>query len=303
MKFYYSEKCLSYHAPGHPESPERLRSTVELLRTKGFRFDAPVPCTEEDLLRVHDPLLIQSVRDVTFSDPDTPALPGIFEHALLAAGSAICAMRSAASGETSFSLMRPPGHHATRSRVMGFCYFNSMAVGSARFLADHPEKKLAILDIDCHHGNGTEDIFLGREGILYVSLHQSPLYPGTGIDSAMNCLNFPLPPFTEEVRYLETLKSACGKVREFHPDIIGVSAGFDTYENDPLAQLKLKASTYKKLGASIAGLNRPLFIVMEGGYAENLSSCVFQFIQGIQNNPESNRFCSISTFVRPAPPP
>ena len=286
MKIFYSEKCLAYHAPGHPESPERLRSTVEDLRAKGYRLEPPVPCTEEDLLWVHDPKMVRSVRDETFYDPDTPALPGIFEHAALAAGSAVCAMRVAAGGGNAFSLMRPPGHHATRHRVMGFCYFNNIAVASARFLADHPGKKIAIIDIDCHHGNGTEDIFLGREGILYVSLHQSPLYPGTGMDSPMNCLNFPLPPFTEEIRYLETLSFACDKILEFHPELIGVSAGFDTYEHDPLAQLKLKISTYEKIGAVIAGMKIPLFIVLEGGYAENLSSCVYQFIKGVQSCPK-----------------
>ena len=286
MKIFYSEKCLAYHAPGHPESPERLRSTVEDLRAKGYRLEPPVACTEEDLLLVHDFGMVRSVRDETFFDPDTPALPGIFEYAALAAGSAVCAMRVAAGGGNAFSLMRPPGHHATRHRVMGFCYFNNIAVASARFLADHPGKKIAIIDIDCHHGNGTEDIFLGREGILYVSLHQSPLYPGTGMDSPMNCLNFPLPPFTEEIRYLETLSFACDKILEFHPELIGVSAGFDTYEHDPLAQLKLKISTYEKIGAVIAGMKIPLFIVLEGGYAENLSSCVYQFIKGIQSCPK-----------------
>jgi acetoin utilization deacetylase AcuC-like enzyme len=282
MEIFYSEKCLTYQAPGHPESPERLRSAASGLKSEGFLLMPPVPCSEADLLLVHDSRMVKAVREGTFFDPDTPALPGIFEHAALAAGSAICAMRVAAGGGCAFSLMRPPGHHATRNRVMGFCYFNNVAVASARFLADHPGKRMAVLDIDCHHGNGTEDIFLGRERILYVSLHQSPLYPGTGLDSAMNCLNFPLPPFTEENIYLGTLKTACKKILEFHPDIIGVSAGFDTYENDPLARLKLKISTYEKIGAEIAGMNRPLFMVMEGGYAENLSDCVYRFIEGIQ---------------------
>ena len=146
-------------------------------------------------------------------------------------------MRSAVAGETAFSLMRPPGHHATRTRVMGFCYFNNIAIASARFLADHPSKRIAIVDIDCHHGNGTEDFALGRDRIFYASLHQSPLYPGTGLESPMNCLNFPLPPFTEETPYLAALETACERIREFNPDILGVSAGFDTYEEDPLTQM------------------------------------------------------------------
>jgi acetoin utilization deacetylase AcuC-like enzyme len=286
MNIFYSASCLDYRSQGHPESPERVCSIVNRLKADGFQFLPPVPCSVEDLLLVHDLQMIQAVRDGTFIDPDTPSLPGIFRHAALAAGSAICAMRDAVGGGTAFSLMRPPGHHATRTRVMGFCYFNNIAVASARFLADYPSKRIAILDIDCHHGNGTEDFALGRDRILYASLHQSPLYPGTGLESPMNCLNFPLPPFTEETPYLATLESACGKVQEFNPELLGVSAGFDTYEEDPLAQMKLKVSTYQKIGGMIARLNLPMFIVLEGGYAENLSLCVRRFIEGIEKGLE-----------------
>lgn len=281
MNIYYSGSCLEYRSPGHPESPERILSTARELESMGFRLMRPVPCAEEDLLLVHDRDMVTAVREGTFFDPDTPPLPGIFEHAKLAAGAAICAMKDAAGRKNAFSLMRPPGHHATRTKVMGFCYFNNIAVAAARYMAGHPGKRLAILDIDCHHGNGTEDFALGREGILYVSLHQSPLYPGTGLESAMNCLNYPLPPFTGEKRYLETLESAVRKISEYGPEILGVSAGFDTYEEDPLARMKLKTAAYREIGAMIAGIGRPLFIVMEGGYAENLSACVRQFIEGI----------------------
>jgi acetoin utilization deacetylase AcuC-like enzyme len=152
MDIFYSPSCLAYRSPGHPESPERIGSTAEFLRSKGYFFRTPAPCSEEDLLRVHDPEMIRAVRDGVFFDPDTPPLPGMFEHARLAAGSAVCAMRSAVSGRMAFSLMRPPGHHATRDRVMGFCYFNNIAVAAAGFLAGHPAGKIAVLDIDCHHG-------------------------------------------------------------------------------------------------------------------------------------------------------
>jgi len=282
MNIFYSSSCLDYHSPGHPESPERVRSVAGYLKSKGFPFLVPVPCSMEDLLLVHDPRMIQAVRGGTFVDPDTPCLPGIFGYAALAAGSAICAMRDAVGGRTAFSLMRPPGHHATPTRVMGFCYFNNMAIASARFLADCPLKRIAILDIDCHHGNGTEDFALGRDRILYVSLHQSPLYPGTGLESPMNCVNFPLPPFTGEAPYMAALESACDRIREFNPELLGVSAGFDTYEEDPLTQLKLKVSSYRKMGRMISRISCPMFIVLEGGYAEKLSSCVLQFIEGME---------------------
>jgi acetoin utilization deacetylase AcuC-like enzyme len=278
MEIFNSPTCLSYHHPGHPESPERIRSTADYLKSKGYSFLAPTPCSEKDLLRVHNPEMINAVRAGDFFDPDTPSLPDIYEHAVLSAGSAVCAMQSAMEGRIGFSLMRPPGHHATRNRAMGFCYFNSIAVAAAKYLDDNPSKKMAILDIDCHHGNGTEDIFLGKDRILYVSLHQSPFYPGTGLKTQKNCLNYPLPPFTKEIRYIKTLQTAFHEILAYCPDLLGVSAGFDTYEKDPLAQMRLTLSSYPKIGRMILNLGKPLFIVMEGGYSKDLPLCVHGLI-------------------------
>jgi acetoin utilization deacetylase AcuC-like enzyme len=281
MEIYYSESCLSCFQPGHPESPERVASVADRLRTEGYAFTKPVPCSEEDLLRVHSKKHVDSVRDGTFEDPDTPVLPGRFESALLSAGSAVCALRSALDGRRSFSLMRPPGHHATQTRPMGFCCFNNIAAAAAAFLGENPGRRVAILDIDVHHGNGTEDILFGREGALFFSIHQSPLYPGTGLASRGNCLNAPLPPFTEEAAYLPVLRAALGEISRFEPDVIGVSAGFDTHRNDPLACMRLDVSSYLKIGREIAGLDRPVFSVFEGGYGPDLPACVLEYIRGL----------------------
>ena len=181
MEIVYSPTCLDYGQPGHPESPDRIGSTSDRLKAGGYPFLDPEPCAELDLVRVHSREMVESVRTGSYFDPDTPALPGMFEHARLAAGAAVCAMQRALAGHAAFSLMRPPGHHATHNRVMGFCYFNSVAVAAAKYLADNPSARIAVLDIDVHHGNGTEDILFGRDRALYVSLHQSPLYPGTGL--------------------------------------------------------------------------------------------------------------------------
>jgi acetoin utilization deacetylase AcuC-like enzyme len=281
MKILFSPECLEYSQTGHPESPERIRSTHTFLKEKGYTFIEPQPCCDEDILRVHSPELLQGVKRGNFFDSDTPVLPKIFDYALLSAGSAILASETALKEGAAFSLMRPPGHHATKNRVMGFCYFNNIAVAMAKHVEENPGDKGAILDIDCHHGNGTEDIFLGNGSVLYVSLHQSPLYPGTGMESHKNVLNFPLPPSTAETDYLDILHRACQKIADFDPILLGVSAGFDTYKEDPLTQLNLEVSTYRRMGKIIADLRRPTFIVMEGGYSRDLPECVFELLSGL----------------------
>jgi len=157
---------------------------------------------------------------------------------------------------------------------MGFCYLNNIAMAVARLLAGHPDMKVAILDIDCHHGNGTEDIFLGNPKVHFVSLHQSPLYPGTGLESRANCMNFPLEPGTDGARYLEVLKTACKGIEKFKPDILAVSAGFDTYSKDPLSHMNLTVDTYADIGERIALFRKHTFIVLEGGYSSDLHLCV-----------------------------
>ena len=167
---------------------------------------------------------------------------------------------------------------------MGFCYLNNIAIAAAKYIDQHPKNKVAILDIDCHHGNGTEAILENNESAIYLSLHQSPLYPGTGIQSHDNCHNFPLLPGTDEAKYLEVLHKACEDIKKFSPWLIGISAGFDTYQGDPLTQLNLTVNAYRKIGKVIANLNRPTFIVMEGGYSPDLPNCVLSFIQGLDKN-------------------
>ncbi len=280
MKIVFSEKCFEYCGPTSPELPERVSVSFEYLSRKNFQFVEPEPCSDEDLRLCHSPRLTEALRTGNFSDPETPALPGIFGYAKLAVGAAIKAAGLALRGEKTFSLMRPPGHHASKDQLGGFCYFNNMAiavVGSLRLV-----KKAAIVDIDCHHGNGTEDIVFGNRNILYVSLHQSPLYPGTGLKSRGNCLNYPLPPGTNEKTYLSVLEKALSEIKKFKPDIIGVSAGFDTYKEDPLASLTLEKESYRKIGEMIKDLNKPVFSVLEGGYSHDLAECIWNFSQGLE---------------------
>jgi acetoin utilization deacetylase AcuC-like enzyme len=278
MKIVFSKKCLEYREAHHPESPERVKDTYNLLKKMGFEFIEPELCSVEDLLLVHSRELIESVRNGRFFDPDTPNLPGMFDYARLSAGAAIKACELALKGEYAFSLSRPPGHHATRDNLGGFCYFNNIAI--AVKIALKEVSRVAIIDIDCHHGNGTEAIFMGSSSVFYVSLHQSPLYPGTGLKSRENCLNFPLPPGTEEKEWLEALDKAIFEVKKFTPELIAVSAGFDTYRLDPITNLNLEKESYRKIGERIASLNKPSFAVLEGGYGKDFPECVYNFLIG-----------------------
>jgi acetoin utilization deacetylase AcuC-like enzyme len=279
MKIIYSLKCLEYGEPGHPESPARVSETYNFIEDK-FDFVEPKSCDEEDILRVHSQELMESVKNGDFFDPDTPRLPGIFGYVRLAAGAGMLAVKTAVQGESAFSLMRPPGHHAGKNTLGGFCYFNNIAIAIRYAQQKLGVKKVLILDIDCHHGNGTQDIFLSDQSVLFISLHQSPFYPGTGLCTEDNCHNYPLPAGTGEEEYLKVLQGAINETSSFKPDLIGVSVGFDTYKGDPLTNMQLEKESYNKIGKIINQLEAPTFIVLEGGYSEDMPVCVNKFLEG-----------------------
>lgn len=260
ISIVYSEKCLGYGS-WHVEGPERVRKAQEVLKERSYAFLTPEPASEEDLLRVHEDEYVWNVKKGLVEDADTPAYDNIFEYARFAAGGAIMAAKI-----KGFSLLRPPGHHAGScgralgSYTRGFCYFNNMAVAVRRL-----GKQTLILDIDGHHGNGTQEIFLGDEKVTYVSLHRHPNFPGTGAVSEGNCLNFPLWADCGDEAYLKTLDEALSKVDLNGVEVVAVSAGFDTHVGD-LASLGLTEKGYGGIGKRIASLNRPTFFVLEGGY-------------------------------------
>ncbi len=281
MKIFYSHECLGYSQPGHPESPARAQYTYEYLEKKGLEFITPEPCTDEDILLAHTKDLLDRVKKGSFLDFDTPAYPGIYDIAKLSAGSTVnAAMHCLNNDEMAFSLMRPPGHHASKNNLGGFCYFNNIAIASIK--AAKNAGKVAIVDFDCHHGNGTEDIMLGRENFLYLSLHQSPLYPGTGLKSRGNCINYPLPASISPDEFLAVLSEGLKEVEKFNPDLLAVSAGFDSYKHDPITNLTLELETYNEIGGMLAGLKRPTFSLLEGGYSKDLPECVYQFLTGLE---------------------
>jgi len=259
-KIVFSEKSLRYGA-WHIEGPTRVKIAVETLKGKGYDFAEPTPACEDDLLSVHDPDYIWNLKKGLVEDPDTPAYDNIYEYARLSVGGALLAAKI-----NGFSLMRPPGHHAGRNgaalgvHTRGFCYLNNIAI-AVRIL----NKKALILDVDGHHGNGTQEIFQGDTKVTYVSLHRVPHYPGTGLRSEGNCLNFPLPADCGEPLYLKTLDQALKAVDVSKFEILAVSVGFDTHAGD-LASLGLTENSFSEIGKRIASLRKPTFFIMEGGY-------------------------------------
>jgi len=168
-----------------------------------------------------------------------------------------------------------------RNRIMGFCFLNNIAIAALEALATGT-KRVAIFDFDVHHGNGTEDILLNRDGAAFYSIHQSPAYPDTGHSNlGNNCFNFPVPPSLPRPEYRDVLANALGQLREFKPDLIGVSAGFDAYARDPLAQETLEAEDFYWLGQKIRALGIPTFSLLEGGYSRDLPDLIFSYLKGI----------------------
>ena len=235
---------------------------------------------------VHSKKFIEKIKKELFYDLDTPNLPGIYEYARLAAGSAIKSMELALEDEKAFSLMRPPGHHAgvdgraLGAPTLGFCYFNNIAVACMKAL--QKVNRVAIIDIDCHHGNGTQEIFFKNPRVLFVSLHRyGGVYPGTGELSIENCLNYPFTYAIGDSEYIKILSAALKEVEKFDPDLIAVSAGFDTYKYDPVCGLGLSIKAYTEIGRMIADLNRKTFVVLEGGYGGDFPRCVLNFLNGL----------------------
>jgi acetoin utilization deacetylase AcuC-like enzyme len=282
LKILSTPKAGKYDIPGHPEHPLRVLRSLDHLKKilPAGDFQEPSPASLEQVRAVHGEGAVKAVVNEGYLDPDTPGAPGVFECSLLSAGAALQAARDALRGDKVFSLMRPPGHHATPERGMGFCYFNSMAIAVQEAVGRQRAGRVAVLDLDCHHGNGTEDFCFGKGEFLYLSLHQFPAYPGTGRQSRGNCVNYPLAPGTEEGDYFPALEGALKKLGEFKPGLVGVSMGFDTYERDPLTQFGLGKEDFRRIGKALADFGGPMFALLEGGYHDDLPALIEEFLAG-----------------------
>jgi len=278
-KMVYSEKCLRY-GTWHIEGPQRVKIAHDVLADKGYEFVEPIAATEEQVLSIHDMEYVFNLKKGLVEDSDTPAYDKIFDYAQLSAGAALLASKIGG-----FSLTRPPGHHvgkygaALGVYTRGFCYLNNIAIA-----VRESGKKTLILDIDGHHGNGTQEIFLGDENVTYVSVHQSPNFPGTGQTSEANCINFQLQPNVGNEVYQETLDKALKCVNAGKFEALAVSAGFDTHSCD-LASLGLVTEDYFEIGKKIAKLNLPAFFVLEGGYnGQNVGLDIDSLLRGYEEN-------------------
>jgi acetoin utilization deacetylase AcuC-like enzyme len=286
MRVYSHPDCLG-HQPGagHPESPSRLQAVTQALHEALPAIEwLEAPLAERaQLERVHTPEMVEGIlgapADATVRiDEDTVLAPGSAHAALRACGAGIAAVDAVMAGETrhAFCAVRPPGHHANGQTAMGFCLFNSVAVAAAHALAKHGLERVAIVDFDVHHGNGTQDIFEHEPRVLYLSSHQFPLYPGTGNfdeSGVGNIVNAPLPPGAGSALFRAAWSERLLPALEgFAPQLLLVSAGFDGHRLDPLADLGLEASDFAWLSQALAELAERhsggrVVSLLEGGYS------------------------------------
>ena len=289
--FAWDDRCLLHdNGPGHPESPQRLVAIRDRLERGGRRDRlvaiAPEPAPLAALAAVHDPAYVEALRRACARapvrlDPDTTVSAGSWDAALLSAGGGLAAVDAVFDGRVraAFVATRPPGHHAERDQAMGFCLFNNIAVAARHAQDRHGIERVAIVDWDVHHGNGTQHVFEEDDTVLYISTHQWPFYPGTGARHERGrgrglgfTLNVPLPAGSGDAVYQRAFETeVIPALEQFRPGVVLVSAGFDAHERDPLAGMALTTEGYRRLttllrdaAATLCGGR--LVSLLEGGY-------------------------------------
>jgi len=269
---------------GHPEKPDRVTAVIKKLKKnkkliwkKNKKFDRKI------LDFTHTPKYVEQVENsfpkkgLVLLDADTIISPGSKYATYDAVGSIISAIDGVENKEfnNAFCAVRPPGHHSEKEKSMGFCIYNNVAVGANYLIKKYSYKKIAIIDFDVHHGNGTQNIFYNNEKVLYISTHQYPYYPGSGSDKEKgihnNIFNIPLPAGTNSQEYLNAYENVLKKIKDFRPEFILFSAGFDAHKDDPLAQLQLTSEdfykiTKKTLEYAKTNCNNKVVSILEGGY-------------------------------------
>ncbi len=271
---------------GHPEKIDRVTAVIEnfkRLNNKNLLWKKPSKFDLSLLINTHSSQYINQVRKsfpqsgLTYLDGDTVVSPGSKDATKDAVGSIISAIDGVQNKEfkNAFCAVRPPGHHAEKEKAMGFCIYNNVAVGANYLIEKYKYKKVAIIDFDVHHGNGTQDIFYNNEKVLYISTHQYPYYPGSGSEREKgkfnNILNIPLEAGTSTTEYLNAYEHVLNKLIEFKPEFLLFSAGFDAHIDDPLAQLKLSSEDFYEITRRTLEIiksfcNGKVVSILEGGY-------------------------------------
>tara|TARA_B110000438_G_scaffold202292_1_gene193877 strand:+ start:318 stop:1241 length:924 start_codon:yes stop_codon:yes gene_type:complete len=274
---------------GHPERADRVTIVIDYLKKtklKSLIWKKPKKFNLKYLEYAHDKDYLNNVKDsfpkqgLNFLDGDTIVSPGSKDATRDAVGSILTAIDGVMKKDfnNAFCAVRPPGHHAERGKAMGFCVYNNIAVGAYYLLEKYKLKKVAIIDFDVHHGNGTQDIFYDNEKVLYISSHQYPFYPGSGAKDEKgnknNILNIPLSAGTKSHEFLNAYDGIFKKLKEFKPQFILLSAGFDAHKDDPLAQINLESKDYYTLTKRIMALakelcDKKIVSILEGGYDLN----------------------------------
>ena len=274
---------------GHPERADRVTTIIDNLKkikSKNIIWKKPVKFDLKYLRLAHDINYLNSIKDsfpndsLSFLDGDTILSPGSKEATIDAVGSILVGIDGVMKKDfkNAFCAVRPPGHHAEKKKAMGFCVYNNVAVGAYYLLEKYNLKKVAIIDFDVHHGNGTQDIFYDNEKVLYISSHQYPYYPGSGAANEKgnknNILNVPLNAGTEPHEFLNAYDSIFKKLKEFKPEFILLSAGFDAHKDDPLAQINLESKDFYTLTKRIMNIakvicGKKIVSILEGGYDLN----------------------------------
>ena len=274
---------------GHPEKIDRVTAIIDnfkKLNNKNLIWKKPSKFKRELLENTHNKDYINFVeksfpeKELSFLDGDTIISPGSKEATTDAVGSIITAIDGVENKEfkNAFCAVRPPGHHAEKNKAMGFCIYNNVAVGAHHLLEKYKLNKVVIIDFDVHHGNGTQDIFYDNSKVLYISTHQYPYYPGSGAEQEKgkynNILNIPLPAGTTSEKYLNAYEFVLKKVKEFKPEFILFSAGFDAHKDDPLAQFELNSKDFYDLTKRTLELSKlychgKVVSILEGGYDLN----------------------------------
>ena len=272
--------------PGHPEQIARvtvINENFKKLKNKNILWKKPSVISEDVIKDAHDTKYIELVKNsfpikgFSSLDGDTIISPGSKNATFDAVGSIIAAIDGVQNKEfkNAFCSVRPPGHHCNQNKAAGFCIFNNVAIGANYLLNKYKYKRVAIIDFDVHHGNGTQDIFYENKNVLFISTHQYPYYPGTGSEREKgkfnNIFNIPLPAGTNSDEYLDAFEFALKKLKEFKPEFILISAGFDGHQADPLAQLKLQTEDYYQITKRILSssknfCNGKVVSILEGGY-------------------------------------